>query len=343
MRATVTLIQAVAFLVVIGFGAAAEDLPAAPAASPYPKLSTTEAQNLDAAIDFIEQMGDKKLAAKIRDHAKEGKISSADIQSDDPGTLGVTDVVTGAIQIDNEVIAPKPILAQRRRGIAAPKFDLKNPEHSYKIGTLAGTLIHEYTHSQQGLFALAFSNLALEIGEPESAGTEFQAYMTELSASESWITKLQKQLKAMQKAGAPLADQVKIAKRIKGLASHHLDTLSAFVTEGKYSGDIFIPFYVTDDPLDDKSWKPLSAKETRGYLNRLIDSLNKFINDYERSAGETARQQAVQNATNAALLSARRPYVDPFGPTRILPPPLDVVTPPPPMVSPPHTLSIPGN
>ncbi len=342
MRTAVTLIQAVAFLVVIGFGAAAEDPPAAPAASPYPKLSTSEAQNLDAAIDFIEQMGDKKLAAKIRDHAKEGKISSADLQSDDPGTLGATSVVTGDIEIDIQVIAPKPILAQRRQGLAAPKFDLNNPEHSYKIGQLAGTLIHEYTHSQQGIGTLAFSNIAIALGDPEGAGSEFQAYVVELSASESWINTLQKQLKAMQKAGAPLAEQVKIAKRIKGLASHHLDTLSALVTEGKYSGDIFIPFYVTDDPLDDKSWKPLSAKETRGYLNRLIDSLNKFINDYERSAGETARQQAVQNAIAGALLSARRrPIVEPFGPTRIPPPPIYLD---PPKASPmPQTLSIPGN
>jgi len=337
MRTTVTLIQALAFLVVLGVGAAAEETPALPAASPYPKLSTAEANNLDAAVDFIEQMGDKKLATKIRNHAKKGKISSADLQTGEPGTLGSTSVVTGDIEIDIQVITPQPILAQRRQSLTAPKFDLKNPEHSYKISQLAGTLIHEYTHSQQSFGTLTFSNLALAVGDSDGVGSEFQAYVTELSASGSWFRKLQHKLKVMQKDGAPVAEQVEIAKWIKGIASHHVDTLSAFVTEHKYGTT---EFYVTDDPSDDKSWKPLSPKETRAYLNRLIDSLNKLIKDYERSVARETVRQAIQNATGGALLSVRRPTsVESLGPTRISPPPISLD---PHQASPTHTLSIPG-
>ncbi len=220
MRSLITAIQA-AVLVAIAIGvatlpAAAQPSPAAPTGTSttgastgsYPGFSGLQSQNLDTALQFMETMGNQAEADGIRALAEAGDISADELDS---GTSGETDPVTGHITIDNDTITPFTRFRNQ------PPLDGDNPAHLSEIAGLAGTLIHEFTHSGQSYGEWASSNWAATAGYGNAS--ELEGWSAGLSALESWIQSFRDDLRDAQEGGADADEIARLARAVRDLAA----------------------------------------------------------------------------------------------------------------------------
>ncbi len=296
MRSLITA-KLAATLVAIAIGvatlpAAAQPSPAAPTGTSttgastgsYPGLSGLQSQNLDTALQFMETMGNQAEADAIRALAEAGDISADDLDS---GTSGETDPVTGDITINNDTITPFTRFRNQ------PPLDGDNPAHLSEIAGLAGTLIHEFTHSGQSYGEWATSNWAATLGYGNAS--ELEGWSAGLSALESWIQSFRDDLRDAQEGGADADEIARLARAVRDLAALYQSLRGDFEK---------LKFGTITWLADDGTFLDFNA--TNQMLIGLIDDMETIIVGYEDDLGSPspaahASSNAVRNAVSAAV------------------------------------------
>ncbi len=186
-----------ALLVLLGLLVPMLLLPRAASAAPpldgAVTVGTPEYENVQAAIDFLNQMGFTDVAKNLDEWLKKGKVGSH--TGGDPGATGVT----GNISARTDFINPSTAQDNAGNRVSINKSALKAMDKFEMIAKLAAVLLHEKVHAHQPDWYIVGSNL----NNSWTGGArlhELEAWQTELWALDAWIVNMAKVTKDYQKA-----------------------------------------------------------------------------------------------------------------------------------------------
>jgi hypothetical protein len=228
---------------------------------------------------------------------------------------GETSSVNGHITINNDTITPFTRHANQ------PPLDGDNSGHLTEIAGLAGTLIHEFTHSGQSYGEWMTSVWAETAGVGNAS--ELEGWSAGLSALESWIQSFRDDLQDAQESGAHPDEIARLARAVRDLAALYQNLLGDF-EKLKYGtitwladDGTFLDFNATNQMLiglihdmetiiygdQDDLDSPGSADHAS--TNAVRNAVSVAVNSGIRTALNGVTNQAVHSATRSAIVAVR--------------------------------------
>lgn len=157
------------------------------------KEGTPAYENVEAAIEFLKEMGDTEEARNVEEWLKKGWISSGSIS-----TNGVTNI-SGEITVNTNYMDPGSAQDKDGNHTSIGKSGMKDIVKFDFIAELASILVHEKVHAHQSTIYKIASNMRDIDPRYGDNPMELDAWHTELVALDRWIVNM-KRAKEYEKA-----------------------------------------------------------------------------------------------------------------------------------------------